>query len=525
MSQDAQMDEAMDPVTPGPAGDPGAVPVTTDQVELAVPAPEEWVPEADPEGSAARGAASGSAEPGRRSFGRVQRIQSDAVAWVADFRPLGRDVQVRLNSPWQANPGHFLEYELRPSASGGNRWNGVDTVFNFQPDVDAVLALDEGKGLSQEGLKWLLQAIARQPSLLGRIYGPGGSLRLQQQVMEWDEFPLPRTLLLAALRHSALAGRAAHRLWGTPLRSAMEAALVLQATGPRDEGRWIERLEAQHRDWLLEPLGLDAQQAMRAWRKSREFRWLLQVPAAALKEDMALSLLRAGILGGDGLVDLDRQAWERHLQPGDRHRLLEAAFRDTARQAADDVHFQAAGESFTSVLKGLSADPRWGEEAHRRLMERGELGVDAAMALLQAGATGEARQRLLEILAQVAVDQRPELDGELALECFHMGVSRADQDLGQTLLAWVGSHAAVQGKVEEWLSQDSTRERGLEALCHAGEFTRSRVQGLLGRPMSDALRRRMVQAISRRNPERWEDRYLVNDAEAQAWREAGAPLK
>lgn len=524
MSQETQMDEGREPSASQAATESLESAESRENPEiLEAPLPDVWIEDA-PHPDAAP-SASEADQPVRRSFGRVLRIQEDAVAWVADFRPLGRDVQVRLNSPFQANPGHVLEYELKVSMSGGNRWNGVDTVFNFQPDLDAVLALDEGKGLSPEGLKWLLAAIARQPASLGRVFGPGGSLRLQQQIMERDDFPLPRTLLLAALRHPGLAGRAAHRLWDSPLRGAQEVTQVLGSTGPRDEGRWLERVERDHRDWLLEDLHLDPQQVLRAWRKSRDLRWLLQLPVAGLKEDLALGLLRAGLFGGHALPDEDAKAWAARLLTVDRRRLLGAAYRDAGRQPADDVLFQEAGDDFIHVLKDLSADGRWGEEARRRLMERGELGVESALELLGAGATGEARQRLLEIVAQAPATQRPELDDHLALECFQLGLSRADHAAGQALLDWVGAHAAVQAQVEQWLSQDATRGQGLEALCHAGDFTRSRVQGLLGRNMDEALRRRLVLAISRRNPERWEDRYLVNDAEAQAWRDAGAPLR
>lgn len=465
-----------------------------------------------------------SAIPVRRSFGRVMRIQPDAVAWVADFRPLGRDVQVRLNSPWQSNPGHILEYELKLSSGGGNRWNGVDTVFNYQPDVDAVLALDEGKGLSAEGLQWLMRAIAREPRLLGRVFGPTGSLRLQQQLMEKDSFPLPRTLLLAALSHSGLAGRAAHRLWATPLRDAREASMVLRSVGARDEGPWVERLTREHADWLLQSLDLEQSQVQRAWRRTNDMRWLLQVPAAALPAQLGLFLLRGGALAGGELPEVERQAWAAHVEGEQRRRLLAAAFTDDARRAGDEVIMQAMGEDFSAVLKSLAGDPRWGEEARRRLMERGELDASSALELLRSGAEGEARLRLLEILAVAPESSRPPLDDALALECFTLGLTRLEEATGAALVQWAGGHSAVQGHVEDWLAAEETRERGLLALCHAGEFSRGRVQSLLGRPMSQALRVRLVEAISRRNPERWSERYLVNDGEAQAWREAGAPL-
>jgi hypothetical protein len=467
-------------------------------------------------------------EPERRSFGLVRRIQPDAVAWVADFRPLGREVQVRLRSPWQANPGQILEYGLKRAAGGGGRLNGVDTVFNFRPNLEQVLALDEGRGLSPEGLQWVMRAVAREPERIRQVFGPTTSVRLKQQLLEEETFPLPRTLLLAALAIAPLAGRAARRLLAGPLKHPREAALLLAGVPPKGEESLVARVVRDHPDWLLDPLQLPAEgrreRVLRWWKGTGERRWLLQVPAEEIPATAALPLLQAGVFHEDLLPPPEAAAWRRHLDPATRRRLLAAAFQDPARAALPEDPFAGLDGDMRDVLSALAADPRWGDEARSRLLARGELNGAAALDLLRQGAAGEARTRLISLLAALPADGRPVPGPQLALELFAEGAARPDSPAGAALLDWLGGHAAVQAQVEEWLGAPDRREMGLLALGQAGDFSRALVQRLLGMAMSPATRSRLVAAISRHSPERWQERYLLSDEERSAWMEAGAPL-
>ncbi|MFA7331238.1 MAG: hypothetical protein WC326_09205 [Candidatus Delongbacteria bacterium] len=460
------------------------------------------------------------AAPVRRSFGRIRRIEEDGTAWVADFHPLGRDVLVRLRSAFVANPGHILEYELK--SGGPGRWSGVDVVFNRPPELAAVLALDEGRGLSPEGLEWVKRAIVQDPALLKTVFG--GTRQVGRQLIEDMSFPLPRALLTAALKVPALAAAAARRLQGGPLRDAAEWTALILAAPPRDEEAWLRRLSGQHAAWLLEDLPLPAEgrreRVLRWWRRTGDPRWLLQLAGDELPAEAALPLLARGVLGGnEALEPAEQAAWARLLDAPTRLRLLAAAFRDPARRG-DTACFAAAGPEFRGVLTGLATDPILGAEARALLLERGELSPAAALDLLRKDARGEARERLLAILLAAAPGERPEPGPELALEWFRAGAVAADP----ALLEWLGAHPAVQEQVEGWLADEATRELGLLALCHGREFSRARVQKLLGLSMSESTRRRLVEAIGRVSPERWQERYLLNDEEKASWLAAGAPL-
>jgi hypothetical protein len=169
----------------------------------------------------------------------------------------------------------------------------------------------------------------------------------------------------------------------------------------------------------------------------------------------------------------------------------------------------------------LAVDSTWGAEARALLLERAELSPAAALELLCKGAQGEARARLVALLAATPASERPDPGPALALELFQQGISSPAES---GLLEWLGGHAAVQEQVERWLEEPATRELGLRALCHGKEFSRARVQRLLGMSLSGELRVALVTAISRVSPERWSERYLLNPAEKAAWQEAGAPL-
>ncbi len=460
------------------------------------------------------------AAPVRRSFGRILRIEEDGTAWVADFRPLGREVLVRLRSAFVANPGHLLEYELK--SGGPGRWSGVDVVFNRPPELAAVLALDEGRGLSPEGLEWVKRAIVQEPALLKAVFG--GTRQVGRQLLDDTSFPLPRALLTAALKVPALASAAARRLQGGPLKDAAEWTALILAAPPRDEEAWLRRLSTMHPTWLLEALPLPAQgrreRVLRWWRRTGGLRWLLQLAGDELPAEAALPLLLRGVLGGnDALEPAEQVAWAQRLDAPTRLRLLAAAFRDPARRG-DTSCFAAAGPEFRSVLTELATDPVLGAEARALLLERGELSPAAALDLLRKNARGEARERLLAILLAAAPGERPEPGPELALELFRTGAAAGDP----ALLEWLGAHPAVQEQVEGWLADETTRELGLLALCHGREFSRARVQKLLGLGMTESTRCRLVEAIGRVSPERWQERYLVNAEEKAAWLVAGAPL-
>lgn len=495
------------PSDPGPAAPQPAGPVE----ESAAPA---RAPRVAPE------------RPRRRSFGRVLRIQAEtALAWLADYRPLGREVLTRLNNPWQVNPGAVLEYELRRAAGG--RWQAADLVFNRRPGLEDLLALDEGRGLSAEGLDALQRLIAAAPENLGRVFARGSN-RLRQQLLEAEQFPLPRALLRAALDHPALAASAARRLLHGPLQDPAEVARLLVLAPPREEAGLLTRLAAEHPDWLLLHLPLPeeglVERVTRWWRATGDLRWLRQVPAERLPEAAALPLLLAGVFGDQGeLPDGESEAWAAWLDPTARRRLLTAAFRDKARSGLTEDPFAGLGAELRDVLGELAADPRSGEEARALLLQRGELSPAAALDLLAKGAAGETRARLLDLLAAAPAAERPSLPAGLALQWFQEFAGEA-QPTRAGLLEWLGPLPDVQARTEGWLADPATRRLGLEALCHAPAFDHGFLQRLMGKELPADLRRRLAQAVTRVSPERWQERYLVNDEERAAWQEAGVPL-
>jgi hypothetical protein len=458
----------------------------------------------------------------RRSWGRVLRIEADGAAWLADFRPLGREVRVQLRTAFQSNPGHVLEYELKPAGPG--RWSGIDVIFNRPPDLGGVLVLDEGRGLSPEGLAFVKRAIVQDPACLGAVFrtAPG----VGRQLLEDASFPLPKSLVRDALRVPVLAQAAARRLQGGGLEDpAGWVALVLMAKG-RDEESLLRRLLQERPEWLLEHLPLPAggrrERVLRWWRRTGDPRWLLQLDGSDLPDEAALPLLRLGLLGDPAARgEAEREGWSRLLGPETHARLQRVAFLDETRTAADSAALAASGAGFGALLKELATDEKRGAEARSLLLERGELDPRAALDLLRKGAEGEAARRLLSIVAGAPADSLPDPGAERAREWFQLGVE--DPALAG-LAAWLGRHAAVQEEVEGWLADPATRPLALEALCQGGEFTRARVQRLLGLAMEPAIRTRLVVAISARQPERWSERYLVNAVEKSDWLAAGAPL-
>ena len=464
--------------------------------------------------------------PRRRSFGRVLRIQAEtALAWLADYRPLGREVLTRLNNPWQVNPGAVLEYELRRAAGG--RWQAADLVFNRRPGLDDLLALDEGRGLSAEGLAALQRLIAAAPESLGLVFSRGSN-RLRLQLLEAERFPLPRALLRAALDHPALAGGAARRLLHGPLQDPSEAARLLMLAPPREEAGLLARLAAAHADWLREHLPLPeegrVERVTRWWRTTGDLRWLRQLPAERLPEAAALPLLLAGAFGNHGgLPNGESEAWAAWLDPAARRRLLKAAFRDKARSGLAEDPLAGLGAELREVLGELAADPRSGEEARALLLQRGELSPAAALDLLTKGAAGETRELLLALLACAPAAERPQLPAGLALQWF-LECAGDGQPARAGLLEWLGSLPEVQERTEGWLAEPGTLRVGLEALCHAPGYSHGFLQRLMGKELPADLRRRLAQAVTRVSPERWQERYLVSDEERAAWLEAGAPL-
>ena len=467
----------------------------------------------------------GEERPRRRSFGRVLRIQPDALAWLADYRPLGREVMTRLNNPWQVNPGAILEYELRRAAGG--RWQAADLIFNRRPGLHDLLALDEGRGLSPAGLEELLRLLAIDPGSVGLVFRGAGD-RLRQQILDAGHFPLPRALLQAALGHPALAGRAARRLLAGPLDDAEATARLLTLASPRDETALLARIAAERPQWLRQrlPLPEDGLAArVSRWRKTtRDLRWLRQISAEQVEEAEALELLRAGAFGNvAGMDEEERAAWAHWLDAASRRRLLAAAFRDKGRAGLTEDPFAGLGREYRELLTSLAADPQWGEEARALLLERAELPPATALELLAKGARGEARERLLALLAAAPAAERPRPPAAPALEWFKEAAT-STWPWRAGLLEWLGPLPEVQDCREAWLADPDKQALGLEALCHAPDFSHGLVQRLLGKELLPEMRARLAAAISRVNPERWGERYLANDAERETWRAAGAPL-
>lgn len=466
---------------------------------------------------------------GARSIGRVRTIvKESSIAWVTDFQPLERDVLVRLSNPWQAKPGELLDYELRRSAGEQSRWHGADVIFNREFSLADVLALDTGRGLSAAGLRFVLATIAREPQRLGEVFSQTTSLALKKQILEYQEFPLPAKLVEACLRHEGLRVSAKRRVQGGPLDADGLAALLADRGRPADEAALWKRVREEAPELLRAPLDLPAEglvERIRGWRRATgEDLLLLHLPVDAAPA-MALDLLQAGLFARQP-ADAELAAALQERFGGHEEAILEAALRDSKRRAAqpDPLDGLRENSAFGRVLERLVDDATVGAEALARLLGGASVEPRLALRLLLESGGGPDRPRLLAALPGLPATEAGDLPAERLLEWFDESSTLSEAADVRGLQRWLGGFAAVAERCEGWLAEADRRDSALAALAAAPAFGRGLVQRLLGLPMDAETRRALAAAISARNPERWNDRYLLSAEEREAWKDAGAPL-
>jgi len=466
---------------------------------------------------------------GARSLGRVRTIvKHSAIAWVTDFRPLGRDVLVRLASPWQARPGELLDYELNRSAGEKSRWHGVDVVFNREIGLEDALALDGGEGLSPVGLRFVLAALAREPRRLGEVFSPATSRALKRQVLETESFPLPRKLVEACLQHPALRGAARRRLGAGPLDAEALRALLAERGKPAAEAAVWKRVREEAPELLRAPLDLPASglaERVAGWRRELDEPWLLlQLPPEAAAA-AALDLLAAGLFAAEPADPELAAALEARF--GEREcEILRAALLDPRRRerGADPLGGLGERPTLVRVLEAHADHPAVGAEVRKRLLGGAKVEPTLALRLLLEGAGGPERPRLLAALPDLPAEAVAELPAERLLEWFEASRELSDTSAARRLQRWLGGFAPIAVQLEEWIAEERRRDAALAALASAPAFSRGLVQRLLGTPMDAELRVALAVAIGERSPERWSERYLLGDDEAALWREAGARL-
>lgn len=463
-----------------------------------------------------------------RSIGRVRTIvNQSSIAWVTDFRPLDRDVLVRLSSPWQAKPGELLDYELHRSAGEQSRWHGADVIFNREFTLADALALDGGEGLSHAGLRFVLAAVAREPQRLGEVFSPATTRALKRQVLEFEEFPLPAKLVQACLGHPGLRAAAKKRVQAGPLDAERLLSLLAERAKPAEEAALWKRVREEAPELLRAPLPLASEglsERVRGWRRVLDEPWLLlQLPVEGAPSH-AIDLLLAGLFAPEPAdAELARALEERF--GGQEGAVLRAALHDPARRRLESDPLDALGErpALRKALESLIDDPATGEEARRRLLGGATVDPALALRLLREGDGGADRPRLLAALSGLPVEAAAGLPADTLLGWFEESGSLPPED-ARRLQAWLGAFAPVAERLEGWLAEPERRDAALVALAAAPAFGRGLVQRLLGLEMESAVRAALAAAITARSPERWSERYLLSDAERQAWKDAGAPV-
>jgi hypothetical protein len=469
---------------------------------------------------------------GARSIGRVRTVvKQSAIAWVSDYRPLDRDVLVRLNNPWQARPGELLDYELKRSAGDKSRWHGVDVIFGRQPGLEELLALDGGEGLSPSGLHAVLAEIARDPRRLAAVFSPQTSRALKRQLLDEHGFPLPAALVEACLGHPALRDAARRRVAAGPLDAGRLQHLLSERGKPVQEAALWRRVREECPELLRRPLELPAEglgERVRAWLREFNEPWLLlQLPPAAA-ESAAGALLRAGLFSRTPAdADLAQALEQRFAQR--EIAILRAAFIESCTGSgpgADDPLWEdlSRRESWTRMLEGLVDHPQVAAPARQRLLGSARVEPHLALRLLLEGSAGPERPRLLAALAELPFAEAAGLPAETLLAWFDESLALADSASARRLQTWLGQFAAVAERIEDWLGDETRRPAALAALCAAPAFGRGQIQRLLGLAMDEEQRRALVAAVSARSPERWQERYLLSEAETDLWRAAGAPV-
>jgi hypothetical protein len=468
----------------------------------------------------------------RRSLGRVRTVvHHSSIAWVKDFRPMEKDVLIRLRNPWQARPGELLDYKLESSQAPKGRMQGVDVIFNREPDLAEIFALDDGNGLSEEGLRFLMRAVIADPICIKQLFSGQTSTPLKKQLLELEELPLPRALVLKALQHQDFASSALARLLSLKTwdRESFEVALEASASFEQDV-RLINDVREKSPEILTADLAFpEFKREARIWMLVDNldlWNLVFHLPQVEIPDVLALRFLEQAWFSVEA-SEKERSIFN-GLTSDVRCAMYKAAFLDPRRSSLEKDPFVGLEKDadFQSVMQSLFEDEKVGDEARKRLGSGSIEDPQVALRMLKNGLSDEMKRPAVEGLIKTQLDgDACTLLGEtIVMDLATYSQNLSDREFALRLQAWLGRCPGVVGSIDAWLMTDDRRELALGCLCAAVDFPRGLVQRILPLEMPEDLRHQLAVSISGASPERWQDRYILNDKEKALWLEAGAPL-
>jgi hypothetical protein len=505
------------------------------------------------------------------SAGRVKAIApGQNFGFVHDFR-MDADVFALFEFPGQAFPHELIRYELFDQGENGkSRLRAEDIQFYPRLTVDEVLGWAR-QGLAKAGLEWLKREIARQPDLVSRVFGPETSAGVKERLLSDGAFPLPATLVEKALadprwqRHALpRLGRVKHwtpALFGLLFESGLREEEFLRLLGMALEQNPSLPLETGQTPRVK------ARQVYGAWRSLGNPALLLLLPrlqpsredalalAAQLEEKPALvQAFRAHDEGRSWRTLLSKRWIEGEPEALPAQVLGDPVLPDLLLECLGGPHHGRAltllkelpaldGTRLAALLPRLS-DPQDRAWALQGLARIGNLPADLPEDVRWHLVEGGGALSLLDPLPVDGMDEprlktvmlRP--DGLEYLKRRGLGDERLvalgrallgegfDPQARTAFLHWLGHHPEAPAWVEQGLAAGGDSfTQALEMAAGLPAFDRAFVQRVLLLPMTEAQRTALAQAISARNPERWQEMYLISDEEKAAWRQAGAPLQ
>ncbi len=458
-----------------------------------------------------------------RSVGRVRTIvEATSIAWVMDVRDLKRDVLVRLQNPWQANPGDLLEYELKRSAGEASRWHGEDVVFNHSLGLSELVGM-AGRGLSECGQKELLRLLATDREAARDFFKQALPEKLLAQLLAWSEFPLPSALVTRLLDQDATFAQAATRLLATG-RADDELLKRIVASAP------VAELEAGLLETLKQREGLfpfdlasvqgGARRVIGWLRDSQDLRFLALLDPLRWSDEQLNSWLSSDTVFAAGEMTPLWTAWLAGLDAAAAASFLKKVWLGSRSQKL--VLPQALCD--TSAWRNMLATEAKGGEAAQAAREEltgGELSPELALQFLLDGIEGQQQLDCLTVLAKAG--QLPEITDADALKLYHAADLLTEDDR-LNLRVGLAASTVVSQQLLEWLGSSDTRDHALDGLSALPSFDRGLLQRLLSTPMSPRQRALLAAAISKCSPERWQERYLLDEDERSLWVAAGAPF-
>jgi hypothetical protein len=469
---------------------------------------------------------------GRRSFGRVRTVvHHSSIAWVKDFRPMEKDLLVRLRNPWEARPGELLDYQIEAAQSSKGRLQGVDVIYNREPSLAEIFELDTGEGLSDEGCRFLMRALISDSKVVNTLFSNQTSTPLKRQLIELEALPLPTKLVLKALQHQDFASSALARLlardeWN---QEYFEAALDATSSFEQDVRLFNDVLEKSPALLQGDFAFPEFQREGRVWMlvdNLNHWQLLRFLDEIEVPDLLALRFMEQGWFQSD--ASETEKATLKKLNSSARCALFTAALKDARRPelATDPFAGLEANADFQSALQALLDDDDLGAEARTRLGTGSIQDPAVAVRMLKEGLPNEMKRPAVErlITTQFEGDACALLGENAVLELADYSQTLDDREFALQLQEWLGRCPGMVKRLDDWLNEDQRRELALGCLCASVDFSRGLVQRLLPLPMPQDLRCALTAAISRSAPERWQDRYVMSDEEKAHWQDAGAPL-